>query len=56
MTGKAATSLRPSGMAELDGQRVDVVTSGEFIEQGAAIEVISVKGAVVRVRALRTVS
>jgi membrane-bound serine protease (ClpP class) len=56
MTGKAATSLRPSGMAELDGQRVDVVTSGEFIEQGEAIEVMSVKGAVVRVRALRTIS
>ncbi|NQV71578.1 hypothetical protein HQ496_00545 [bacterium] len=56
MTGKAATSLRPSGMAELDGQRVDVVTSGEFIEQGEAIEVLSVRGAVVRVRALRSIS
>jgi membrane-bound serine protease (ClpP class) len=42
--GTAATPLRPAGIAHLDGQRVDVVSQGEFIETDAPIEVIRVDG------------
>jgi membrane-bound ClpP family serine protease len=43
-TGRAATVLRPTGAMELDGQRVDVVTEGEFVPAGTAIRVLYVQG------------
>ena len=43
-TGVALTPLRPGGVAEIAGQRVDVVTSGEPLERGAAIVVVAVEG------------
>jgi membrane-bound serine protease (ClpP class) len=42
--GTAASPLRPAGLAHLDGERVDVVSDGEFIEAGESIEVIRVAG------------
>lgn len=51
VVGKALSTLRPAGIAELAGRRVDVVTSGEFIDAGAAIEVIEEAGSRVVVRA-----
>ncbi len=48
--GIASTSLRPAGAAEIDGNRIDVVTSGEYIEKGESIEVVDVQGARVLVR------
>jgi membrane-bound serine protease (ClpP class) len=42
--GTAASPLRPAGLAHLDGERVDVVSDGEFIEAGERIEVIRVDG------------
>lgn len=42
--GKALTPLRPSGTAEIEGKRVDVVTSGEFITEGSEVEVVKVEG------------
>ena len=39
--GIALTDLRPSGVAHIDNHRVDVVTEGDFIEEGRAIEVIA---------------
>lgn len=42
--GKALTMLRPTGTAEFDGEKVDVVTEGEFIQVGSHIEVIRVEG------------
>jgi membrane-bound serine protease (ClpP class) len=42
--GTAASSLRPAGIAHLDGERVDVVSDGELIEAGELIEVIRVDG------------
>ena len=44
MTGVALTDLRPAGTARLDGQRVDVVTEGDFISNGTEIEVLRVEG------------
>ena len=43
--GFAATLLRPAGVAEVDGQRVDVLTAGEFISQGTPIRIVRVEGA-----------
>ena len=33
-TGTALSPLRPAGIAEIDGARVDVVSDGGFIEAG----------------------
>lgn len=49
-TGVAITQLRPSGTAFINGTRVDVVTEGGLIEQGASIRVVSVEGLRVVVR------
>jgi membrane-bound serine protease (ClpP class) len=42
--GRALTTLRPAGLAEIEGRRLDVVTSGEFIEPGSGVEVILAEG------------
>ena len=44
-SGTAATYLRPAGMADIDGERVDVLTAGEFIAQGTPITIVRVEGA-----------
>lgn len=43
-TGTALSPLRPSGIATLDGTRVDVVSEGEFIDAGTPIDVVRVEG------------
>jgi membrane-bound serine protease (ClpP class) len=45
MTGVAASYLRPAGVAQIDGKRVDVLTEGEFIAAGTPIRVTRVEGA-----------
>lgn len=42
--GIAATDLRPSGVATIDGERIDVVADGEFIRSGARVEVVRAEG------------
>ncbi len=42
--GLAATPLRPSGIAQLDGRRHHVVTRGEMLEKGSRIKVVEVSG------------
>jgi membrane-bound serine protease (ClpP class) len=42
--GVALSDLRPSGIADIDGERVDVVTSGEYISAGERIEVVRDEG------------
>jgi membrane-bound serine protease (ClpP class) len=42
--GRALTDLRPSGVALIDGQRMDVVTRGEYLEKQTDIVVVSVRG------------
>lgn len=42
--GLASSPLRPAGIAEIDGQRVDVVSQGELIDAGERIRVIQVDG------------
>jgi membrane-bound serine protease (ClpP class) len=43
-TGLSTTVLRPAGAIELDGERIDVVTEGEFLEAGVAVRVLYVLG------------
>lgn len=42
--GIALSTLRPTGTAIIDGQRIDVVSDGEFIEKDSPILVIAVDG------------
>ncbi len=42
--GLAGSDLHPSGIAHFNGQRVDVVSEGEFIQAGRWIEVVHVDG------------
>jgi len=51
-TGEAITQLRPSGVARINGQRVDVVTEGGLIERGAKLKVVAVEGTRIVVRAI----
>ncbi|TET37436.1 MAG: hypothetical protein E3J72_05930 [Planctomycetota bacterium] len=42
--GVAVSMLRPAGIAEIDGERIDVVTEGVFLDPGTLLEVIEVSG------------
>lgn len=55
-TGVTLTSLRPSGAAEIGGERVDVLTAGEFIAKGMPVRVVSARGSRVVVRAVPALS
>lgn len=48
--GVAVTALRPSGIADIGDDRVDVVSDGSFIDKGSQIKVVKVEGAKVVVR------
>lgn len=41
--GVAVSMLRPSGVAKIDGDRMDVITDCEYIEKGTKIKVIKAK-------------
>ena len=43
-TGTAVTALRPAGIADIDGVRMNVSTYGNFIEPGAEVVVTAVEG------------
>jgi membrane-bound ClpP family serine protease len=42
--GIALTVLRPSGTADFNGVRLDVVSEGEFIQKGAAVIIDKIEG------------
>lgn len=47
IVGKIATTLTPlypSGVAELDGERIDVVSEGRYIESGKEVVIVEVEG------------
>lgn len=43
-TAVAVTPLRPSGLVELDGKRLNVETYGNYIPAGTTVRVVSVEG------------
>lgn len=44
LEGIVHTTLRPTGLAIIDDQRLDVITEGDFIEKGEKIKVQKVEG------------
>ena len=50
-TGVVSTICRPVGSVDFDGVKLDVVSRGEFIEKGTAVEVVEVNGNRLVVRA-----
>lgn len=51
--GTTVTTLHPSGIANIGGKRVDVITTGEMIQKNARIRVIEVKGNRVVVKSIK---
>lgn len=51
--GTSVTVLRPAGLVEIGGQKIDVVTEGEMIDAGTPVEVLRVEGNRVVVRTQR---
>ena len=43
-TGLAATDLRPAGIADFDGQRLDVVTQGGYVARGETVLITALEG------------
>ena len=49
-TGTAVTPLRPGGVADLGGERVEVETEGAFVAAGSAVRVVALNRQRVLVR------
>ena len=52
--GRTLSVLRPSGIGDFDGVRLNVVTEGEFIENGVAIRIARVEGGKIVVKAIKS--
>jgi membrane-bound ClpP family serine protease len=50
--GRTLTPLRPSGVTEFGGRRIDTIAEGVMIDEGEAVRVVSVQGSRVVVRRL----
>lgn len=50
LVGTSTTVLRPTGNAEFDGVKLNVVTEGDFIPAGTQVKVIRVEGSRILVR------
>ena len=48
--GSTVTSLRPSGVALIEGRRYDVVAQGSWVDKGVKVKVVDVSGNRVMVR------
>jgi membrane-bound ClpP family serine protease len=51
--GTAQSYLRPAGVADIEGERVDVVTEGEYVPAGTPIEVLELEGTHLVVRPIQ---
>lgn len=52
-TGRAVSPLRPGEVIEVDGQRLDASTEGEFLEAGTPVQVVRAEGLRIVVRACK---
>lgn len=50
LEGETTTVLRPTGMAQFDGVKLNVVSGGEFIPMGQKVKVVSVAGSRIEVK------
>ncbi|MDD3931413.1 MAG: NfeD family protein [Eubacteriales bacterium] len=51
-TGVALTPMRPAGSIQIDHQRIDAITQGEFIASGTPVKVVATSGSKVIVEAI----
>lgn len=51
--GVATTVLRPTGMAEFDDVKLNVVSDGEYIQPGTKVQIARVEGSRILVRAIK---
>lgn len=51
MAGRAVTNLHPSGRAAFGDLDVDVLTDGSFISRGSSVEIVSIQGSRIKVKA-----
>jgi Membrane-bound serine protease (ClpP class) len=42
--GKALTTLRPSGTADFNGVKLDVISEGDFIQKDSHVKIIKIEG------------
>jgi len=49
-TAQTSTPLRPSGAIELDGERIDVISEGSYIDKGKNVIIVKVEGSRIVVR------
>ncbi|WP_040286649.1 MULTISPECIES: NfeD family protein [Sporosarcina] len=52
-TGVTITALRPSGAIVMDGDRIDVVSEGSYIDKGKHVKIVKVEGSRTVVRELQ---
>ena len=52
-TGITLTPLRPSGAVVMDGERLDVVSEGNYIDKGKHVKIVKVEGSRTVVRELQ---
>lgn len=50
--GVATTVLRPTGMAEFDDVKLNVVSDGEYIQAGTRVQIVRVEGSRILVRTI----
>ena len=51
--GECVTVLRPTGMAEFDGVKLNVVSEGEFVSAGSRVRIVQVEGSRIVVRVIK---
>ena len=49
-TGETLSVLRPAGIGDFDGVRLNIVTEGGFIDKGQPVEIVRVEGSRIVVR------
>ena len=54
-TGKVVSPLRPVGMCEFDGKRIECVAESGFVENGKDVTVIHVEGTQVKIRLIENI-
>ncbi|MGN0762788.1 MAG: NfeD family protein [Aristaeellaceae bacterium] len=51
--GETTTVCRPTGMAEFDGVKLNVVSEGEFLPAGTRVRIVQVEGSRIVVRVIK---
>ena len=53
LEGKCVTDLRPVGVGEFSGRRLDIVSEGGFIQKGARVRITAIDGVRIMVKEIR---